>query len=229
MIAKLRAYFTILQMFFTVSIVIILMFLFRGKNHTIRQKWAKMQMKLLGIKLEIEGDIDPEANMLMINHQSLLDIIVLEYLHTNNISWIAKKEIGDIPWFGNILKLPNMIQVQRESKTSLVKLLKDSKEALETNRTIAIFPEGTRGKGKKLRKFKAGAKIIASKFKLKVQPVILIGTREILDSQNLTQQSGVVKVIFLPTIKADKKTLWWEDIEHNMNERFNQEINKNDS
>ena len=158
------------------------------------------------------------------NHQSILDIMVFEYLHPKNLAWVAKKEIADIPWFGHILKAPDMIIIERESKSSLVKLIKESKEKLEQGRPIAIFPEGTRSDGNKIRKFKAGAKMIANKYKMKVQPVVLIGTRDILDSQNLKQQSGVVKVIYLPVIQAKKGEDWYEKLEDDMKEILNKEL-----
>jgi len=220
MIAKIRGYLTLIQMIISVSIVIVLMYIFNDKNHTIRKQWAKMQLMLLGIDLQIEGEADIDANILMINHQSVLDIIVLEYLYPKNIAWIAKKEIGDIPWFGHILKAPKMIQVQRESKSSLIKLLKDAKIVLDDNRPLAIFPEGTRSNGKKMRKFKSGAKIIAEKYNLKVQPIILIGTLNILDSKSLKQQSGKVIVKYLPSVEAAKGSSWWSDTEQLMNEEF---------
>jgi hypothetical protein len=40
---------------------------------------------------------------------------------------------------------------------------------------------------------------------------VLVGTREIMDSQNMKQSSGKVKVIFLPSVEAKKKTTWYED------------------
>jgi len=225
MIGKLRAVFTILEMIVTVTITIILMYLFRSKNRGLRRAWAAMQMKLLGITLEIKGDIDPNADMLVMNHQSVLDIMVFEYLHPKNLAWVAKKEIADIPWFGHILKAPDMIIIERESKSSLVKLIKESKEKLEQQRPIAIFPEGTRSDGTKIRKFKAGAKMIANKYNLKVQPAILVGTRTILDSQNLKQSSGTVKIIYLPVVEARKGEDWYEKIEQDMSEVLKKELN----
>jgi 1-acyl-sn-glycerol-3-phosphate acyltransferase len=210
---KLRAVFTILQMIITVSITIILMYLFKKNNKKIRQLWASIQMKLMGIKIELIGSIDEDANMMIMNHQSVMDIIIFEYLSAKNTAWIAKKEIADIPWFGRILKAPDMIIVQRESKSALIKLIKDSKQKLNDDRPLAIFPEGTRTDGKKLRKFKAGAKIIANKFNLKVQPFIIINSLEILDSKKLIQKSGTIKVICLPTIQASKDSTWYEDTE----------------
>ena len=222
--AKLRALFTILQMIITVSITIILMYIFKKYNRKIRTVWASMQMKLLGIKIELIGQIDETADMLIMNHQSVMDIILFEYLNKRDTAWIAKKEIADIPWFGRILKAPDMIIVERESKSSLVKLIKDSKEKLSQNRPIAIFPEGTRTDGKKLRKFKAGAKIIANKFKLKVQPFVIVKSLEILDSKKLTQKPGTVKIICLPTVQASKDSSWYDDVEELMKETLQKEV-----
>ena len=166
MFKKARGIFTIVLMAITVTFLIIIMYMFRSNTKYFRQKWATMQMKLLGITLEIEGEEDPNAQMQLMNHQSVLDIVLFEYLHSRDLAWIAKLEIANIPWFGHIVKAPNMILVERESKKSLVKLIKDSKDRLSQNRPIGIFPEGTRTNGKKLLKFKAGAKMIAEKFDL---------------------------------------------------------------
>ena len=139
MLGKLRMLFTIVQMVITVSIVIVLMYIFKSKNRTIRKVWGAIQLKLLGITLEIEGTLDNDANLIAMNHQSLVDIIIFEYLHQNNIAWVAKKEIASLPWFGHILKAPDMIIIERESKSSLMKLLKEAKEKYKQNRPIAIF------------------------------------------------------------------------------------------
>ncbi len=215
----------IVQMAITVSFIIILIYMFKKQARKIRIMWAKLQIKLLGIEIEIVGKMDSDADMIILNHQSILDIVILEYNHTRDLVWVAKKEIADIPWFGHILKAPDMIVIERESKSSLVKLIKDSKVVIEDKRVIAIFPEGTRGDGKKIRKFKAGSKIIAQKHKLKVQPVVLIGTRNIFDSQNMKLQGGKVKIIYLPMVEAIKGSTWYEDAEKDMNEIFYKEIN----
>jgi 1-acyl-sn-glycerol-3-phosphate acyltransferase len=222
-LSKLRALFTALQFTITVSVVIILMYIFRDNNYRIRNLWARMQLKLMGVKLEIKGEMDKNAQMYIMNHQSILDIVLYEAIAKRNLAWVAKKEIADIPWFGNILKAPRMIIVERENKTSLVKLLKDAKNRLDNGRPIVIFPEGTRSDGNKLRKFKAGARMIADKNKLLVQPMIVVGTRKIFDSQNFNQRSGTVKVIYLPSVQAQKGTNWFEEAENQMRETLKKE------
>ena len=223
-LSKLRAVFTAVQFMITVSIVIILMYVFNNKNHTIRHYWARMQLFLMGVKLEIKGKIDQNSDMLMLNHQSILDIVLFEALDNRNLAWVAKKEIAKIPWFGRILDAPKMIVVERENKTSLVKLLRDAKDRFKKGRPIAIFPEGTRSDGKILRKFKAGAKMIAETNHMRVQPIIIIGSRDIFDSQNFEQKPGTVKVIYLDTIKAEKKTSWYDEIEELMRQTLKKEL-----
>ncbi len=63
-----------------------------------------------------------------------------------------------------------MIRVDRESRSGLIRLLKDAKETIEKGeRAVAIFPEGTRAKEQKLLSFKSGAKLLAEKLNLRVQ------------------------------------------------------------
>jgi len=221
---KFRGILILIQFAFTVSMTIILMYVFRQKNRTIRKAWAKLQLKLMGANLIVEGEYDPNADMLIFNHQSMMDIVLFEAIASRDIAWIAKKEIGDIPWFGHILKAPRMIMVERESKKSLIALLKDAKERLDDNRQLCIFPEGTRTDGKVLRKFKAGAKVIAEKYNLTVQPIVIIGSINVFDSKRATQKSGDIKVVYLPTIKANKETAWYEEAETKMGEILKKNI-----
>ena len=224
--AKIRAILILLQMGITISLTIIFMYIFKKHNHKVRKIWSALQIKLMGVKLEIEGKIDNDADMVIINHQSMLDIILYEYLTSRDVAWIAKKEIDNIPWFGHIIKAPKMITVERESKKSLVKLLKDVKDRLSYKRQLAIFPEGTRTDGKKLKKFKSGAKVIAEKFNLNVQPIVFIGTIDVFDSKKILQSSGTIKVVYLPTIKANKSSNWYEETEAKMKEILKKEVYK---
>ncbi|HIP55797.1 MAG TPA: 1-acyl-sn-glycerol-3-phosphate acyltransferase [Arcobacter sp.] len=223
---QLRAIFSIIQMMITVGLIILLMMIFRSQKskRKIRRNWAKLQLTLQGATVEIVGTEDTSADIIMMNHQSIMDITTIEALSSVDPAWVAKKEIADIPLYGNILKVPNMIIVERESKTSLIKLLKDSKARLDDGRQIAIFPEGTRTDGTKIRKFKAGARMIAEKHNLKVQPIVIVGSLAIWDSKKFTQTPGDIKVIYLDSIEAKKKTTWYEDMETNMRSTLNKEL-----
>lgn len=223
-LSKFRGIIALLQFSLSIFAVIILMYLFNKQNHLVRKTWAKLQMFLLGVKINQIGKIDMSADLILINHQSLLDIVIIESLHSRNIAWVAKKEIGNIPVFGHILRAPKMISIDRENKAGLVHLLKEVKNRLELKRPIAIFPEGTRTNGDEILKFKAGAKMVAEKFNLKVQPIILTKTKQILDSKKLNANPGEVKVIALESFVADKQSNWYEELENKMRQILNDEL-----
>jgi 1-acyl-sn-glycerol-3-phosphate acyltransferase len=199
------------------------MYTFKNHTHKVIKAWMNFQMFVLGIKLETEGTLDESCDMVLMNHQSLLDIIVIEYIHSRDLAWVAKKEISDLFFFGHIIKAPRMISVDRENKAGIIHLFKEVKDRLDKKRPIAMFPEGTRSDGKSMLKFRPGAKMIANKYNLRVQPIILFNTRNIVDSKSLKATPGIVKVVFLEPLQADKNTNWFEQTEEKMNEAFNKE------
>jgi 1-acyl-sn-glycerol-3-phosphate acyltransferase len=221
---KTKAISIFINFVITVTIVIILMTLFNKHSWKIRRTWAKLQAWLTGYKLEVIGEPDLEAQMVIVNHQSLLDIIILEATYPKNLAWVAKKEIEDMKFFGKVITLTKMISINREDKKSLLKLFSDSKERLEEGRVIAIFPEGTRGDGKTIVPFKAGTKLIASKLKLKVQPAIVVNTRNVLDSQNFLAKSGKVKLIYLESFYVKEHKNWFEEVQKQMQSRLDLEL-----
>lgn len=224
MLAKIRAVWALVQLSITIPVTIALMYLFNSHHRAIRKRWAMLQTSLLGYTLQTQGGIDPEAKLLVINHQSLLDIVVMEALHPGDPCWVAKKEIENIPVFGHIMHPPKMISIDRSDRRSMVKLIKLAKERIEQGRVIAIFPEGTRGKGDKLLKFQEGAKALAEKLHLKVQPVVITGTRNILDSQHFEARGGVVRVRFLDTVDPSADENWYDNLKTTMENTLADEL-----
>ena len=142
--------------------------------------------------------------MILLNHKSMLDIMILEEIYPKNLAWVAKKEIGELPFFGKILKTPKMIEVDRKNSRSIVSLIKDVKDRLSSGRVIAIFPEGTRGRGEKMLKFQDGAKVLSQKLKLKIQPIVLKDTLYNFDVKEVKIRSGKIKVNCLEMIDLSK-------------------------
>jgi 1-acyl-sn-glycerol-3-phosphate acyltransferase len=224
-LARIRGIILFIQFSITVAITVVLMYIFKNHTHKVIKVWMSFQMFVLGIKLETHGKIDESCDMILLNHQSLLDIIVMEYIHSRDLAWVAKKEITDLFFFGHIIKAPRMISIDRENKAGIINLLKEAKDRLDKGRPIAMFPEGTRSNGKSMLSFKPGAKILANKLNLRVQPIVLFNTRNIVDSKKMLATPGVVKVVYLEPIQANKDTDWFEKTEENMKAAFNKECN----
>ena len=131
------------------AIIICFISLNRNKNNARSTRMACYRFFTYGgITLEKLGDFDKEADLIIMNHQSVADILCLEAYHPRNICWIAKKQLGEIPFYGYALTGPEMILIDRDDKRGLASLLKATKQKLSQNRPIVIFPEGTRSKGK---------------------------------------------------------------------------------
>lgn len=179
---------------------------------------------------EIVGKEDLDAQMFLFNHQSDLDIGVIETSTRSDISWVAKKSLFSVPLFGLVLKFNQDIPVERESRTSLVKLLRAAKDRIDKGRVITMAPEGTRSTKGKMLPFKSGAKLIADKYKLKVQPIVLMQTAKYYDIKRFYYKPGKIKVIFLDSFYADKSNEnWLTDLRVQMQEVYDNELANNPS
>jgi len=177
------------------------------------------------IPVKLKGKIDPDVQMFVLNHQSDIDIGVMETITSKDLAWVAKKELFDVPFFGLMLKLPKDIAVERESKTALVKLLKDAKERLDDDRVITIFPEGTRASGKKMLPFKPGAKLLADKFSLRLQPLVLINTARSYNSKTKRYTPGAVTVVCMEAFDVDKRDKeWYTNLQNSMQKVYDDEL-----
>lgn len=172
------------------------------------------------------GEADPDADMIVMNHQGIVDIIGMEALQTGHLRWVAKKELFDTPWFGHLLKNGDMISIDRDNKKGLIKMIKDVKESLEVkHRKVAIFPEGTRAKHQKVLPFKSGTKFIAEKMNLRVQPVVVTGSKWLLNEHDKTCHNSTVKYTYLPTVDVSKaEETWFEDMRAKMQEEIDREF-----
>jgi len=221
--AKIKGLYAAVVITTLVTLNILTFLLFPKKHYKkIKLFYTKAILKLLGIPLIIEGSPDPEAKMIIMNHSSLIDIPVIEAAYPEDLVWIAKKELFDTPFFGLLLKLPDNIRLDREDRKSLVHLLKESKEKSKV-KTIAIFPEGTRARGDKLLPFKPGAKIIADKLHLKVQPVLIVCARARFDSKKLELNPGPIKVKYLPSFYPDPKKEWLKELRDRMQQELEEQ------
>ena len=109
------------------------------------------------------------------NHQSMLDILVLYGLF-RHFKWVSKKENFSIPIIGWLMRLNNYIELDRSSKKSYLNTMSHIEEHLSKGNSVMMFPEGTRGPAGQLQQFKEGAFRMALNSKVGIIPVLLEGT-----------------------------------------------------
>ena len=221
--ALIKFYYATIMIFLSMAFMIII-FPFFPRPYA--QKIGAWVIRLLiFIPVKIKGKQDPDVQMLVLNHQSDVDIGVMETITLKDLAWVAKKELFDVPFFGLMLKLPKDIAVERDSKSALVKLIKDAKERLDDGRIITIFPEGTRSSGKKMLPFKAGAQMLANKYSLRVQPLVLINTAHSYNSKTKQYNPGRVTVVYMDAFDVDKRDKdWYKNLRNSMQKVYDDEL-----
>jgi 1-acyl-sn-glycerol-3-phosphate acyltransferase len=229
--AKIRFYYgAAVISFIAAGIMIPLMLLWRNSTSNILHKWNRVIIYFLGGTITTHGQRDNSVDMFVANHQGIIDIIAIEAEINTDIQWVAKRQLFDAFWFGYLLKLPNMIQVDREDKSGLIKLLRDVKKTVNDDtkrRIITIFPEGTRSDGQELLPFKAGTKIVAEKFELTIQPIIVTNSKKLLNEHNKTAHNAEVHINYLEPFKVSKTNKeWYNQLQEKMQNTIDKEYNE---
>lgn len=121
----------------------------RASQRLAIQKWSADTLKLLGISVEVIGNIDASTSnasrLLVANHISWLDPLVIQTLQHS--IFVAKQEVSRWPVVGHIAKGCDVVFVNRGSPSSARKMVQSMTDALQRNMCIAGFPEGTSTEG----------------------------------------------------------------------------------
>src|SRR5262249_34751820 len=88
--------------------------------------------------------IRPGTTYVMIaNHQSFVDILVLFRLFTH-YKWVSKAEMFRLPCIGWNMALNRYVKLRRGDAGSIAAMMRACERHLEAGSSIMIFPEGTR-------------------------------------------------------------------------------------
>jgi 1-acyl-sn-glycerol-3-phosphate acyltransferase len=137
------------------------------------------------VKVVGREKIDPDETYVMVaNHQSLLDILVLFRLF-RHFKWVSKIENFRIPFIGWNMRLNDYIQLKRGDRSSVAVMLRTCRENLAAGNSIMMFPEGTRSPTGKLRGFKPGAFDLAKDAKRPLLPIVVHGTASALPKRGV--------------------------------------------
>jgi 1-acyl-sn-glycerol-3-phosphate acyltransferase len=125
--------------------------------------------------------------VLAANHLSLLDILVLFRLF-KDFKWVSKAEIFKVPLIGWNMSMNRYIRLQRGQRDSVVQMMKQAQQTLESGSSIMMFPEGTRSKSGELQRFKTGAFELALTAGVPVVPIVISGTHNALPKHGFVLQ-----------------------------------------
>ncbi len=165
------------------------------------------------LRVEIRGKehLPKGAVLVACKHQSAFETMIFHRI-TRDPAVIMKKELLNIPIYGWYCRKTKMITVDRKGHAAALKsMLTQAQAALDDERPIIIFPEGTRSPLDQDLPFQPGVAALYSKLKQPVVPVAL-NTGLFWPRKSFLCRPGVMVIEFLPAIEPglDRKVFMAE-------------------
>lgn len=154
---------------------------------------------ILGVRFEVLGREHlpvgkTSAAVLLCNHQSTLETLLLPTLMPHPLAFVFKRELLRIPFFGWSMARLDMIHINRESRTEAMKhVIEQGCRLLSQGTWVIMFPEGTRmPRGQKGTYQTAGTRL-AVQAGVPVVP-IAVATARCWPNEGFAKHAGVATV-----------------------------------
>lgn len=141
------------------------------RSMRIRQQWLNVLLPRLGVRVQVYGEVPHFPCLLMGNHRSYLDPIVL--IQQVLAFPVAKAEVADWPIIGYGARLTGVLFVKRESLKSRRHTLHIIGEKIRAGYQVLLFPEGTSGAQPLTLPFRLGGFNVAAVAGVPVVPVVV--------------------------------------------------------
>jgi putative phosphoserine phosphatase/1-acylglycerol-3-phosphate O-acyltransferase len=166
--------------------------------------FTEIAFALIGLKLNVrnpENYWKERPVVVVYNHQSKTDGLIVMKLLRDNFAAVGKKEIGKFKLFAKVYDFAGVVTVDRQNTQSAIDAMRPLVDALAVEgRNVAIAPEGTRSETKKPGPFKKGAFHIAMQAGVPILPVVIHNAADIQPKGQFAFRPGVVDVEILPPV-----------------------------
>jgi len=164
---------------------------------------ARVSLRLAGMRIEAQRlERLPRPCIVVANHGSYLDGVVLCALLPSSFSFVIKREMAAVPLAGMLLRLIGAEFVARRDR---VRGARDARRLMRnaaSGHALVFFPEGTFAPAPGLLHFHIGAFAAAVRAGLPVVPVALRGTRHCLPPGSPWPRPGRIRVEVLEPLIA---------------------------
>ncbi|MGZ8226518.1 MAG: lysophospholipid acyltransferase family protein [Methylococcaceae bacterium] len=143
----------------------------KTKCDLIKMRWLRWFGVIINLRSVKHGDLPDQTAMLVSNHISWLDIIVIgQYLPAY---FVAKSDILDWPVIGYLARQGGTIFIRRGDKKHIVATAEKMVWMLKQNSHVIVFPEGTTTKGDNVLHFHASLFQPVLLTRSVIQPVVI--------------------------------------------------------
>jgi 1-acyl-sn-glycerol-3-phosphate acyltransferase len=161
--------------------------------------WAPILLRGAGAKLIVEGadGVDwSRPQVLVANHQSMIDVSVLFRAVPVPLRFLLKQELAAMPVIGWYAGAMGMVFIERANARAARRRLSHAVATLRGGATLIAFPEGTRSKDGVIGAFKGGAFQLAIEAGVPVVPVHIEGSGKVLPPSGFAVRPGTIRLRF---------------------------------
>ncbi len=134
--------------------------------------FATTGLRRAGVRIDIRGQVDPDARLIVSNHVSWLDIVSI-HAACPEARFVSKSDVKRWPVLGWLTTVVGTLFIQRERTRDSIRVVHEMASALRDGQTFAVFLEGTTSHGHDLLPFHAGLLQSAIATGVPVQPIAL--------------------------------------------------------
>jgi fatty-acyl-CoA synthase len=172
-------------------------------------------LKVAGWRVRVEGREhwrEDEPRMLVANHTSYADIVVLMAALGTDYHFVAKAEVMSMPFFGTFHRKLGHFSFRREDPQARLHQAEQIEEALRRGESVFVFPEGTFTAQSGVRPFHLGAFKAAIAAQREIVPIALDGTRRVLRDGTWLPRPGRITITICPPIAPPPSAEDWQQI-----------------
>ena len=160
--------------------------------------WAKFVLFGMGFNYKTDKAQEMEyqkSYMIVANHTSMADIMLMLALTRNPFVFVGKKELSKIPLFGFFYKR-TCILVDRNSSKSRMEVFNHAQKRINQGLSICIFPEGgvPDDESVLLDTFKDGAFRLAIEHELPIVPITFADNKKRFSFTFFSGSPGIMRV-----------------------------------
>lgn len=176
-----------------------------GGRRRVAHFGARAFFLLIGSTPRVGGirNLPDEPCVVVANHASYLDGIILKAALSPNFTFLIKAEMTSVPLAGFLLRRIGSAFVDREDDTHRLRTGRRLLKAAMRGESLAFFPEGTFGGKPGLKPFLPGAFAAAWRAKLPVVPVVIGGSRHMLPAEVWLCAPGRLSVTICAPVDSD--------------------------
>jgi len=168
--------------------------------------WAAINLYGMGFfpKIRCEQKILKEKSYLLVsNHTSMIDIMMMLYLSKNPFVFVGKKELARYPLFGFFYRR-TCILVDRKNPSSRHAVFQQAQKRLEKGLSVCIFPEGGVPDDTSivLDSFRDGAFRLAINHQIPIVPIVFYDNKKRFSYQFFSGSPGLLRAKILNFVET---------------------------